>query len=137
MSYIQLSYCFNLEQLFDVHFMTLTFLNCTGYLFCSMSFSGCFLIKLYFMFECFILPKYQASLIMKKGMRSKSPKWRWGRDTVARSAVLGTLTAWSGHVVGSWLGRMQLDSSLPVVYLVIGDINALCVIISPFVLLCV
>ena len=55
MCYIRLSYLLNLEQLFSLFHDVDSF---ETYLFCSMSFSGYSLIKLYFMFECFIFPKY-------------------------------------------------------------------------------
>lgn len=53
---------------------------------------------------------------MKKGIRSKMPEWRWGRDTVARSAVLGALAvewAWAS-AAGSEGCSSEGRSSTPV-----------------------
>lgn len=122
MCYIQLSYLFNLEQLLILFPDTDIF---EAYSVVCPSLAVFFLIKLYFMFECFISPKVLSSLIMKKGM-STIPKWKWESDTVARSTLPGTLTKRSGHECGSWLGRMQLDSSLSVKHPVKGDAGALC-----------
>lgn len=72
---------------------------------------------------------------MKKGM-STIPKWKWVRDTVVRSTLPQTQTKQSGRKCGSWLGRMQPDSSLSVKHPVRGDAGALCFIISLCFVMC-
>lgn len=75
---------------------------------------------------------------MKKGIRSRMPEWRWGRDNSSHICCPGSPGSGVGLGVGSWLGRTQLDSSLAVRHLGTGGAGALCFIIfSLSVLFCV
>jgi hypothetical protein len=56
----------------------------------------------------FIFPKILNSQIVKKRQGSKVLRWRWGGDTAARCAVLGTLAKWRACIT-MWLAGMQLE----------------------------
>lgn len=108
MYYIQLSYLCNLEQFIVGVFHDTDIFEVYRLLILKN-------VLLWLFFDQVVLHVWGlhvlSFLIMKKGIRSKMPEWRWGRDTVARSAVLGALAVdWAWASAAGSEGR----SSTPV-----------------------